>query len=54
MTDAVSLLAADAKRRAALGHAGREAVEGRTWEAIGDQLIDHYTEVLAARTAVAA
>ncbi|MBD3006812.1 glycosyltransferase family 1 protein [Streptomyces sp. 5-10] len=54
VTDAVSLLAADAKRRAALGHAGREAVEGRTWAAIGDQLIDHYTEVLAARTAVAA
>ncbi|AQA10340.1 glycosyltransferase family 4 protein [Streptomyces malaysiensis] len=54
VTDAVSLLAADAKLRAAMGHAGREAVEGRTWEAIGDQLIDHYTEVLAARTAVAA
>ncbi|WP_413797781.1 glycosyltransferase family 4 protein [Streptomyces iranensis] len=54
VTDAVSLLAADAKLRAVLGHAGREAVEGRTWEAIGDQLIDHYTEVLAARTAVAA
>ncbi|MFE9066946.1 glycosyltransferase family 4 protein [Streptomyces violaceusniger] len=54
VTDAVSLLSADAKLRAALGHAGREAVEGRTWAAIGDQLIDHYTEVLAARTAVAA
>ncbi|MEU4894965.1 glycosyltransferase family 1 protein [Streptomyces sp. NPDC044780] len=54
VSDAVSLLAADARLRATLGRAGREAVEDRTWEAIGDQLIDHYGEVLAARTAVAA
>ncbi|WP_064457074.1 glycosyltransferase family 4 protein [Streptomyces hygroscopicus] len=54
VSDAVTLLAADARRRAALGRAGREAVQGRTWEAIGDQLIDHYAEVLAVRTAVAA
>ncbi|MFI0779884.1 glycosyltransferase family 4 protein [Streptomyces sp. NPDC021212] len=52
--DAVSLLAVHPRTRAALGQAGREAVEGRTWEAIVDQLIDHYAEVLMARTAVAA
>ncbi|MFI0822385.1 glycosyltransferase family 4 protein [Streptomyces sp. NPDC021098] len=52
--DAVSLLDAHPRMRAALGQAGREAVEGRTWAAIVDQLIDHYAEVLMARTAVAA
>ncbi|MGW1028346.1 glycosyltransferase family 4 protein [Streptomyces sp. NPDC002577] len=52
--DAVSSLAADSARRAAYGAAGRATVEGRTWAAVGDQLIDHYTEVLRARTAVAA
>jgi phosphatidylinositol alpha 1,6-mannosyltransferase len=29
-------------------------VEGRTWAAVGDQLIGHYADVLAARTVVAA
>jgi phosphatidylinositol alpha 1,6-mannosyltransferase len=29
-------------------------VEGRTWAAVGDQLIGHYADVIAARTAVAA
>ncbi|MDT3400590.1 glycosyltransferase family 1 protein [Streptomyces sp. B1866] len=52
--DAAALLAADPRLRARLGQAGRAAVEGRTWEKVGDLLIDHYTEVLAARTAVAA
>ncbi|MBA2946184.1 glycosyltransferase family 4 protein [Streptomyces himalayensis] len=52
--DAVWSLAADPERRAAYGAAGRATVEGRTWAAVGDQLIDHYTEVLQARTAVAA
>jgi hypothetical protein len=33
----------------------RAAVEGRTWAAVGDQLLVHYEDVLAARrTAVAA
>ncbi|MFH9979709.1 glycosyltransferase family 4 protein [Streptomyces sp. NPDC017179] len=53
--DAVWALAADPALRASLAAAGRTAVEGRTWAAIGDQLINHYEDVLAARrTAVAA
>lgn len=52
--DAVWALAADPGLRAAYGRAGRAAVQGRTWDAVGDQLVDHYHQVLAARTAVAA
>ncbi|MGW6026498.1 glycosyltransferase family 4 protein [Streptomyces sp. NPDC055099] len=52
--DAVWALAADPGLRAAYGRAGRAAVEGRTWDAVGEQLVDHYSQVLAARTAVAA
>ncbi|MFF0287138.1 glycosyltransferase family 4 protein [Streptomyces sp. NPDC005262] len=51
---AVGALAADPARAAAYGRAGRTMVEGRTWEAVGDQLLDHYDEVLRGRTAVAA
>ncbi|MER7177012.1 glycosyltransferase family 4 protein [Streptomyces mesophilus] len=52
--DAVWSLAADPERRAAYGRAGRDMVRERTWEAVGDQLLGHYAEVLRARTAVAA
>ncbi|MEW2529663.1 glycosyltransferase family 1 protein [Streptomyces sp. NPDC047071] len=52
--DAVWAMAADPALRAAYGAAGRAAVEGRTWDAVGDQLVGHYEEVLAERTAVAA
>ncbi|MFE8964793.1 glycosyltransferase family 4 protein [Streptomyces iakyrus] len=53
--EAVRSLAADAGMRAAFGAAGRATVEGRTWAAVGDQLIGHYAKVLAGRrTAVAA
>ncbi|MDT6987429.1 glycosyltransferase family 4 protein [Streptomyces lusitanus] len=53
--DAVRTLAADPGLRAAYGAAGRATVEGRTWAAVGDQLIGHYADVLAGRrTAVAA
>ncbi|MBQ0829617.1 glycosyltransferase family 4 protein [Streptomyces tagetis] len=52
--DAVASLAADPARRAAYGAAGRATVEGRTWAAVGDLLIGHYTEVLATRKAVLA
>ncbi|MEU1464518.1 glycosyltransferase family 1 protein [Streptomyces sp. NPDC005727] len=53
--EAVRTLAADAGLRAAYGAAGRATVEGRTWAAVGDRLIGHYQDVLAARkTAVAA
>ncbi|MFD9906024.1 glycosyltransferase family 4 protein [Streptomyces sp. NPDC059063] len=52
--DAVWAMAADPGLRAAYGAAGRAAVEGRTWDAVGEQLIGHYEEVLAERTVVAA
>ncbi|AKN73446.1 glycosyl transferase family 1 [Streptomyces sp. PBH53] len=53
--EAVRALAADPARRAAYGAAARATVEGRTWAAVGDQLLAHYDDVLAARmTAVAA
>ncbi|MDQ0944919.1 glycosyltransferase family 1 protein [Streptomyces sp. V1I1] len=51
---AVATLAGDPELRAAYGLAGRAAVEGRTWAVIGDLLLDHYADVLGARTAVAA
>ncbi|NKQ27460.1 glycosyltransferase family 4 protein [Streptomyces galbus] len=47
--DAVRTLAADPARRAAYGAAARDTVEGRTWAAIGDRLIEHYADVLGAR-----
>ncbi|MGW0906722.1 glycosyltransferase family 4 protein [Streptomyces sp. NPDC002853] len=52
--DAVWALAADPGLRATYGEAGRAAVEGRTWDAVGERLVDHYYQVLASRTAVAA
>ncbi|MFJ6570178.1 glycosyltransferase family 4 protein [Streptomyces sp. NPDC091292] len=52
--DAVRAFAVDPALRAAFGAAGRATVEGRTWAAVGDQLIDHYTDVLSSRTVVAA
>ncbi|GAA5216683.1 glycosyltransferase family 4 protein [Streptomyces thinghirensis] len=52
--DAVWSLAADPALRTAYGAAGRAAVEGRTWAAVGDRLIGHYTDVLATRKAVLA
>ncbi|KUJ65497.1 glycosyl transferase family 1 [Streptomyces albus subsp. albus] len=54
LRDAVALLAADPRLRAHLARKGRSAVEGCTWQAVGDQLLDHYGQVLADRTAVAA
>ncbi|MFE6594024.1 glycosyltransferase family 4 protein [Streptomyces sp. NPDC057781] len=52
--DAVWSLAADPALRSVYGAAGRAAVEGRTWVAVGDRLIGHYTDVLATRKAVLA
>ncbi|WP_395575454.1 glycosyltransferase family 4 protein [Streptomyces sp. BK79] len=52
--DAVWSLSADPALRAAYGAAGRAAVEERTWAAVGDRLIGHYTDVLTARKAVLA
>ncbi|MFD9097269.1 glycosyltransferase family 4 protein [Streptomyces collinus] len=55
VTGAVTALTADPDLRAAFGAAGRARVRERTWAAVGDQLIAHYEDVLAARrTAVAA
>ncbi|MEU4043919.1 glycosyltransferase family 4 protein [Streptomyces antibioticus] len=47
--DAVAALAADPALRTAYGAAGRATVEGRTWAAVGDQLLGHYADVLTAR-----
>ena len=56
---AVGKLVADPAMRAAQGKAGRMMVLGRSWQALGDDLIGHYVDVLAAagsveRTAAAA
>jgi phosphatidylinositol alpha 1,6-mannosyltransferase len=49
-TEAVAGLAVDPVRRAAYGAAARDAVEGRSWSAVGDELIGHYHEALAGRS----
>ncbi|WP_328684602.1 glycosyltransferase family 4 protein [Streptomyces sp. NBC_00343] len=54
VTAAVRTLAADPALRAEYGTAARAMVEGRTWAAVGDQLIAHYGDVLAARRLVVA
>jgi phosphatidylinositol alpha 1,6-mannosyltransferase len=45
---AVTGLARDAGTRERMGLAARDGVTGRTWEALGDQLIGHYRKVIAA------
>jgi phosphatidylinositol alpha 1,6-mannosyltransferase len=47
LATAVARLAADPVRRAAQGRAARSAVVLRSWAAVGDALIDHYSAVLA-------
>ncbi|WP_203184965.1 glycosyltransferase family 4 protein [Streptomyces pratensis] len=51
---AVAALLTDPARAEDFGRTARAAVEGRTWEAVGDQLLGHYDEVLGGRTVVAA
>ncbi|MCI0386815.1 glycosyltransferase family 1 protein [Streptomyces sp. CNQ085] len=51
VTEAVRTLAADPALRARLARAGRAAVAGRTWEAVGDRLLEYYAETLDARAA---
>ncbi|MEE6257102.1 glycosyltransferase family 4 protein [Plantactinospora sonchi] len=46
-TAAVAELAVDPERRTAYGRAGRDAVGGRTWSVIGDELLGHYAAVRA-------
>lgn len=43
---AVIELLGDPAARARLGEAGRRSVLGRTWQALGDQLIGHYERVI--------
>jgi phosphatidylinositol alpha 1,6-mannosyltransferase len=57
-TEAVRDLVANAERRHVFGAAGRVAIEGRSWQAVGDELIGHYEAAQCAgvyeRRAVAA
>lgn len=46
VAEAVAGLAADRDRLRRYGAAARTSVAGRTWEAVGDQLIEHYLAVL--------
>jgi phosphatidylinositol alpha 1,6-mannosyltransferase len=46
LASAVARLAADPGLRAAQGRAARQRVLGRTWPAVGDELIGHYEAVL--------
>jgi phosphatidylinositol alpha 1,6-mannosyltransferase len=48
LTDGVAKLVADGDLRASMAAAARELMLGRSWSAIGDQLIDHYADVLGA------
>lgn len=43
-TSAVRELVAEPSKRAAFGAAGRRAIEGRTWFAVGEELLGHYGE----------
>jgi phosphatidylinositol alpha 1,6-mannosyltransferase len=47
---AVAALATDADLRAAMGATARASVAGRTWEALGDQILGHYRAVAGQRT----
>lgn len=53
-TAAVAELVRDPACRTALGAAGRATVEGRSWTAVGDELIGHYRAALDGRVAAAA
>ncbi|MEU4691585.1 glycosyltransferase [Actinoplanes sp. NPDC023714] len=47
-TEAIRELAGDEGLRRSMGAAGRDAVHGRSWQVIGDELIAHYAAALAA------
>jgi phosphatidylinositol alpha 1,6-mannosyltransferase len=47
LAGAVARLVRDPALRAAMGQAGRRRVTGRSWAVLGDELIGHYTQVLA-------
>jgi phosphatidylinositol alpha 1,6-mannosyltransferase len=46
LAGAVERLARDPQLRLAMGRAGREKTIGRSWRALGDQLIAHYAALL--------
>lgn len=50
--DAIGTLVASPRLRQAYGRAARRSVATRTWEAVGDQLLQHYADVVAARGVV--
>ncbi|WP_431964029.1 glycosyltransferase family 4 protein [Actinacidiphila sp. bgisy160] len=54
VTGAIRLLASAPAMRDQFGAEGRADVAARTWEAVGDLLLQHYAQVIDARTAVAA
>lgn len=54
VTEAVAALAADPALRERYGAQARREVADRTWESVGDQLLDHYQEVLVPAAATAA
>jgi phosphatidylinositol alpha 1,6-mannosyltransferase len=45
LTEAVAALVGDQRRRTEFGANARAAVEGRSWAAVGDELIGHYVAV---------
>jgi phosphatidylinositol alpha 1,6-mannosyltransferase len=45
-TAAIADLVADPEKRAAFGAAGRVSIEGRSWPAVGEELLDHYRDVM--------
>jgi phosphatidylinositol alpha 1,6-mannosyltransferase len=49
LRDAVRRLVADPERRRRMGVAARLSVLDRTWDAVGDQLLGYYRQVLAGR-----
>jgi phosphatidylinositol alpha 1,6-mannosyltransferase len=50
LVKAVATLVADPDRRAAMGVQAHASVSGRTWEALGDQILGHYRAVAAQQT----
>src|SRR5207248_4828505 len=51
LADAVGALVADPVLRRMFGAAGRSMVLDRSWSAVGDQLVEHYSAVLGAVSA---
>lgn len=49
---AVLDLVGDGAKRRAFGAAARQAVRGRSWEVLGDQLIDHYRHAIREHTGI--